>query len=651
MFTRILIANRGEIARRIACTAQKMGIEYVSVYSDADADSSHLSGAIQTVNIGGPLATDSYLNIDALTEAALCSGCDAVHPGYGFLSENPTFAEAISQAGLTFIGPSATIIRNMGNKILARQQMEKAGVPVLPGSQEASESFNVLNKLAQEIGFPVILKPVAGGGGKGMQVVEQAAEMEKAVAAAVRIARANFNDGRLMIERYIHSPRHIEVQIMGDTHGQVVHLFERECSLQRRHQKIIEEAPASSLLPEVREAMLSAAVNGAQQIGYHNAGTFEFIVAPDNRFYFLEVNTRLQVEHPVTEAITGLDLVEWQIRIAAGEPLPLPQSKIVLNGHAFESRIYAEDPDEQFIPSPGNALVKWPESCRTDSAFDHEGKVPSFYDPLVAKIIVHAEDRHQSLLKMRQALAETRVFGITTNTGFLLELLNHPQVSAGHLHTGLVDHILASREIMLDPMAAVSSAAALLAKHQSAGRTRSPWYERQSSSDRQALDPTAPAGKIHICYQGEDIAVNLMSVADVRIKTRIGEKNFSIDIDEVAGGWGGKYGIYDWQGRKLNDLVEIILAGKRYLFDCKLQLAENQGVAGKDVKASMPGTVVFIAVEPGTHVKEGDTLAIVEAMKMENRVVSGAEGIIAEVLCTTGEIVNNGHLLFMLKEP
>ncbi|UJD89080.1 ATP-grasp domain-containing protein [Rahnella aquatilis] len=650
MLNRILIANRGEIARRIARTAREMGIEYVAVYSDADTEADHLSGAIRTVNIGGPLAADSYLNIDALVSAARHSGCDAVHPGYGFLSENPEFAEAVSLAGLTFIGPSANIIRDMGNKILARQQMEKAGVPVLPGSQEASESFSVLNALAEEIGYPVILKPVAGGGGKGMQVVEQAAEMQAAVAAAVRIARANFNDGRLMIERYIHSPRHIEVQIMGDKHGQVVHLYERECSLQRRHQKIIEEAPATSISAEVREAMLNAAVNGARQIGYFNAGTFEFIVAPDNRFYFLEVNTRLQVEHPVTEMITGLDLVEWQIKIAAGEQLPLSQSQIVSKGHAFESRIYAEDPDDDFTPSPGPATVTWPETARTDSAFDHHGEVPAFYDPLIAKLIVHAADREQSRLKMVQALTQTWVFGVTTNSGFLLELLNHPRVMAGNLHTGLIDQLLTGRDVSVGPLAAVASAAALLAKQESAGRTSSPWYGLQGNSDRQALDPAAPAGKIYIRYQGNEIAVNLLTLGNTQVLTAIGPETFTITIAPVNHGWGGQCGDVSWQGRERKGIVEVILAGKRYRVDSQLHLEENNRSTGNGVTAPMPGTIVFIAVEPGAFVKEGDTLAIVEAMKMENRVVAVTGGVIAEVLCATGEIVSSGQQLFTLEE-
>ncbi|MGW6156185.1 acetyl-CoA carboxylase biotin carboxylase subunit, partial [Streptomyces sp. NPDC055144] len=448
MVKRLLIANRGEIARRIARTCRRLGIEYVAVHSEADGAAAHLDGAFEQVLIGPSPAADSYLRADALIDAALRTGCDAVHPGYGFLSENAEFASATAAAGLVFVGPDASTIAAMGDKATAKRLMAEAGVPVLPGSADATESSDDIRAHADRIGYPVILKPVAGGGGKGMQVIEHERDLAPAVEAAVRLARASFGDGRLLVERYLRRPRHIEVQVFGDTHGNVVHLFERECSLQRRHQKIVEEAPAVNLPADVREALLSAAVRGAQAIGYTNAGTFEFILDSagdgDGGFYFLEVNTRLQVEHPVTEAITGLDLVEWQLRTAAGEQLPLAQGEITTSGHAIEVRVYAEDPDADFRPAPGRALATlWPTDLRVDAAFDGAGDVPVFYDPMIAKLIAHDPARPAALARLLHAVRSTAVLGLTTNLGFLADLLRDPRVSAGLIDTHLVDEFAA----------------------------------------------------------------------------------------------------------------------------------------------------------------------------------------------------------------
>ncbi|MTJ80966.1 MAG: ATP-grasp domain-containing protein, partial [Telmatospirillum sp.] len=444
MFKRILIANRGEIARRIARTCRRLGIETVAVHSKADRTSAHLDEADGREVIGGAAAIDSYLNGAAILAAARRTGCDALHPGYGFLSENAAFAQATGDAGLIFIGPPPDVIAAMGDKAEAKRRVAAAGVPVVPGSEEASEHPAEIRDACHRIGYPVILKPVAGGGGKGMTVVRREEDLSEAIERAIRLGRANFADGRLLVERFIANPRHIEVQIFGDAQGRIVHLFERECTLQRNHQKIVEEAPAGALPEATRAALLAAAVRGAEAIGYRNAGTFEFILAPDGAFYFLEVNTRLQVEHPVTEAITGLDLVEWQLRVAAGEALPLSQDEIRRSGHAIECRIYAEDPDNDFQPAPGEALaVRWPAGCRVDAAFDGAGTVPPFYDPMVAKLIVRGHDRADSLHRLLDAVQETVILGLTTNLGFLARLLQDRQVIAGDMDTHLVDRLAA----------------------------------------------------------------------------------------------------------------------------------------------------------------------------------------------------------------
>ncbi|NBH01795.1 biotin carboxylase N-terminal domain-containing protein, partial [Amycolatopsis sp. SID8362] len=469
---RVLIANRGEIARRIARTCRRLGVDHVAVYSEADAGADHLAGAVETVHIGPPAARESYLDLDAVIDAALRTDCDAVHPGYGFLSENPEFAARVTEAGLVYIGPAAATIEAMGDKARARALMAAAGVPVLPGSEHATESADVLLADARRIGYPVILKPVAGGGGKGMRVVRTEAELPEAVEEAVRLGRAGFGDGRLLAERYVAAPRHIEVQVFGDHHGNVVHLFERECSLQRRHQKIVEEAPAPHLPPTTRHALLDAAVRGATALGYVGAGTFEFILDGDGRFFFLEVNTRLQVEHPVTEEITGLDLVEWQLRVADGEPLPLPQWRIGATGHAIECRVYAEDPGHGFRPAPGHAeVVRWPADVRVEAAFDESGAVPGFYDPMVAKLIAAGPDRGAALARLRAAIDETTLIGLTTNLGFLAELLDEPRVVEGRVDTHLVDAFTARPEPHFRDAQALACAAAMAVPAAAA----SPW--------------------------------------------------------------------------------------------------------------------------------------------------------------------------------
>ncbi|MET7843056.1 biotin carboxylase N-terminal domain-containing protein [Streptomyces sp. NPDC005356] len=659
MVKRLLIANRGEIARRIARTCRRLGIEYVAVHSEADDAAAHLDGAFEQVLIGPSPAADSYLRADALIDAALRTGCDAVHPGYGFLSENAEFAAAVAAAGLVFVGPDASTIAAMGDKATAKRLMAEAGVPVLPGSAEATESTDDIRAHADRIGYPVILKPVAGGGGKGMQVIEQGRDLAPAVEAAVRLARANFGDGRLLVERYLRRPRHIEVQVFGDTHGNVVHLFERECSLQRRHQKIVEEAPAVNLPPAVREALLAAAVRGAQAIDYVNAGTFEFILDSagdgqgDGGFYFLEVNTRLQVEHPVTEAITGLDLVEWQLRTAAGEQLPLAQGEITASGHAMEVRVYAEDPDADFRPAPGRALAaRWPTDLRVDAAFDGAGEVPVFYDPMIAKLIAHGPARPAALAQLLHAVRSTAVLGLTTNLGFLADLLRHTRVSAGLIDTHLVDEF-AARAVEnrrdLEPVAAACAAAMTLPAGHAGHGAESPWSGSAIGAlDRQLLDQHAPLGRVACRVAGRPLEAALLSRREGALTVAVAGERFTVTRTSNRELFHGTVGEALWTGLRRADGCELVVDGHR--------LTLTIGIAGEDdaadgidaVTSPMPGTVVQLPVAVGDVVQQGDTVAVVEAMKMENRVLAPASGMVEEIRCAVADIVSADQVLVVI---
>ena len=463
-FDKLLIANRGEIACRIMRTAKRMGIRTVAVYSDADRDALHVTLADEAVRIGPPPARDSYLRSDAIIAAARQTGAGAVHPGYGFLSENADFAEACAVAGLVFVGPSAETIRLMGSKSAAKALMERSGVPIVPGYHGEDQDVATLRKQAERIGYPVLVKASAGGGGRGMRVVNADGELADAVAGAKRESLSAFGDDRVLLEKYVARPRHIEVQVFGDSQGNVVSLFERECTLQRRHQKVIEEAPAIGLSAQQREAMGAAARTAAQAVGYVNAGTIEFI-ADDAGFYFIEMNTRLQVEHPVTEMITGLDLVGWQLRVAAGEKLPLAQHEITAKGHAIEARIYAENPAKGFLPATG-AITRWrqPEGVgiRVDTGFRQGDTVSPYYDALLAKLIVAASDRAAALDRMSGALADFAIGGVTTNLAFLRALVDHPQVRAGTIDTGLIERELAVLTA-LRPLSGLDRAAAVTA--------------------------------------------------------------------------------------------------------------------------------------------------------------------------------------------
>ena len=486
-FRRVLIANRGEIAVRIATACREAGIESVAVYSDADRDAPHVGAADRAVHIGPAPSSQSYLSISAVIEAARFSGCDAVHPGYGFLSENAAFGTACHEAGLVFVGPPAAVIQRMGSKVAARELMTAAGVPVVPGSTPSDQSDAGILAAAEQVGFPVLVKASAGGGGKGMRVVAQKDSARDLIAAARREAMSAFNDGTLYVERLIEKPRHVEVQVFGDTHGNVVHLFERECSIQRRHQKIIEESPSTALTPSVRAAMTEAAVAAARAAGYVNAGTIEFLLegsGRDARFYFLEMNTRLQVEHPITEAVAGVDLVHAQFVVAAGGCLPWTQETICQRGHAIECRIYAEDPAAGFLPQAGTLLVyREPvgPGIRIDSGVVESGTISVHYDPLLAKLTASAETRDAAIARARTALEAFPILGIRTNIPFLIRVLDHPHFRAGHLHTRFIDDhandLLATPAPPLEAVAAAAVPMTETARLQAPARSGSvdPW--------------------------------------------------------------------------------------------------------------------------------------------------------------------------------
>ncbi len=658
MIRRLLIANRGEIARRIARTCRRLGVEWVAVHSEADAGAPHLEGAAATVCVGPPPAARSYLDVARLVGAASSTGCDAVHPGYGFLSESAAFARAVLDAGLVFVGPSPEIIAAMGDKSAAKAAMAAAGVPVVPGSPQATDDPAEVARLAAGTGFPILLKPAAGGGGKGMQVVETAGGVAEAARSAIRLAAAGFGDGRLLVERFVARPRHLEVQVFGDRHGNVVHLFERECSLQRRHQKVVEEAPAQGLPPSTREALLAAAVRGARAIRYDSAGTFEFILAPDGELYFLEVNTRLQVEHAVTEEITGLDLVEWQLRVASGEPLPLDQAGIVARGHAVECRIYAEDPAAQFQPAPGRALrVEWPDGVRVESGIVSGSSVPAEYDPLVAKLVARGPDRASALASLQRALASCRVLGLTTNVGFLRRLLAHPRVAQGAVDTRFIDEHLADLARGGERQAAVACAAAIEVTRRVRGGSNarcSPWVSAEGVGplDRRHLEPAGPFGRIGVRAGEDRLSAAVVDHAPGSVRVAVdGAGELTVTLRGEADVWSGHVGELPWSALVAGDVVEAMVAGWRVRLETGHDGGAYDDGGGRLAVAPMPGAVVAIEVEKGDLVAKGDLLLLVEAMKTENRVLAPGAGVVEEVRCAIGDAVAADQVLVVLGEP
>ncbi|QHE83428.1 acetyl/propionyl/methylcrotonyl-CoA carboxylase subunit alpha [Hydrogenophaga sp. BPS33] len=649
---RLLIANRGEIAQRIARTCQRMGIEFVAVYSDADAHTPLVRQAHAAVHIGPSPAIESYLNGARLIEAAKTTGCDAIHPGYGFLSENPGFAKDVEAAGLVFVGPRAQTIADLGDKARAKRLMRDAGVPTVPGLPDASDDPAEIARLVRDIGFPVLLKPSAGGGGKGMQVVETEDQLLPAIEQGIRLARANFKDGRLLAERFVARPRHIEVQIFGDPQGNVVHVFERECSLQRRHQKVVEEAPALSLSPSVRQALLDAAVRGARALGYVNAGTFEFIVAEDGSFYFLEVNTRLQVEHPVSEEISGLDFVEWQLRIADGQAIPLRQEAITATGHAIECRVYAEDAANGFRPSPGRILaLRWPAGTRVETGVEAGSEVTPFYDPMIAKLVVHGANRDAALQCMRQSLSDCTILGLTTNLGYLAHTLSDPAVQANRIFTAYLDQQLAGYCEQRDGAAAVACAAAIEHAQTHPARDAGDWpWGRQAGHglvDRASLHPQEPMGSFHFWDGVQRRSAALLDQGGHATRLRCGTRSFDVAMLPRAPAdlWHGTVNGTRWFALPAHGGLEIQVGGERAQLLPHAAHDPSRTTAEGEAVAPMPGVVVALNVAVGDTVRAGDTLAIVEAMKMENRVVASFDGTVEAVHTALASPVVAGAVL------
>lgn len=641
MFDTVLVANRGEIAVRVIRTLRALGIRSVAVFSDADADARHVREADTAVRIGPAPASESYLVSERLLEAAARTGAQAVHPGYGFLAENAAFAQACADAGLVFIGPSASAISLMGDKIRAKETVATAGVPVVPGSSGSGLTDDQLAEAARKIGMPVLLKPSAGGGGKGMRLTRLESALRDEIAAARREARASFGDDTLLVERWIDRPRHIEIQVLADGHGNVVHLGERECSLQRRHQKIIEEAPSVLLDDKTRAAMGEAAVQAARSCGYRGAGTVEFIVPGDDpaSYFFMEMNTRLQVEHPVTELVTGLDLVEWQLRVAAGERLPFTQDDITLTGHAIEARICAEDPARGFLPSGGRVLsLREPagDGVRTDSGLSEGTEVGSLYDPMLSKVIVHGPDRATALRRLRAALAETVTLGVPTNAGFLRRLLAHPAVVAGELDTGLVERdaqSLVPTEVpseVYEAAAAVRESALAPAPAPATG-----WTDPFSVPNGWRMGAEPVPVTHHLRVPGHEPVAHRLPGGGPAPRVEPGQVTVTLDgpthVFHRAGDWLGRDGD-SWHVQD-HDPVEAALLGAA-------------GAGGLDaLTAPMPGTVTVVKVAVGDEVVAGQGLLVVEAMKMEHVISAPHDGTVAELDVTPGSTVAMDQVL------
>ncbi len=638
MFRRILIANRGEIACRIARTARAMGVETVAVHSDVDAMAAHVAACDLAVSLGGATPAESYLRGDAIIEAALATGAEAIHPGYGFLSENPDFVQAVEKEGLIFIGPSADAIRAMGLKDAAKALMETANVPVVPGYHGADQDDAVLAKAAEDIGYPVLIKAVAGGGGKGMRLVEDASGFDKALASARSEAKGAFGNDAVLVEKFVSKPRHIEVQVFGDG-TDAVHLYERDCSLQRRHQKVIEEAPAPGMTDQMRGAMGKAAVDAAKAIGYKGAGTVEFIVDGSDGlrvdgFWFMEMNTRLQVEHPVTEAVTGVDLVAWQLRVAAGEGLPLAQDDIPLHGHAFEARLYAEDVPAGFLPATGTlSHLVFPELVRADSGVRAGDNISPFYDPMIAKVIVAGETRDVALAKLRAGLRGTQVAGTVTNLAFLQALADHEGFAAGDVDTGLIGRDLDALVAVPETSAEVIALAALGALGLDRG------------SDFEGFALWTPL--VREVVLGAHIArVSVHGAGQFEVS--VGEKVVSI---ERAGGWRVD-GAKSTAKIVASETVVSVFADSAYHFDL-INPLDRDASAGGDaslIEAPMPGLVRAVSVTAGVEVAKGDALVVLEAMKMEHALVAARDGVVAEVLVETGAQVEAGAALIRLED-
>ena len=664
MFKKILIANRGEIACRVAATARRMGVKTVAVYSDADASAKHVQACDEAVHVGGSAPRDSYLQWQRIIDAAKATGAQAIHPGYGFLSENEAFAKACAQAGLVFIGPPASAILAMGLKAESKQLMEKAGVPLVPGYHGSNQDPALLQAEADRIGYPVLIKASAGGGGKGMRAVDKSEDFMAALESCKREAINSFGSDAVLIEKYVQRPRHIEIQVFGDTHGNCVYLFERDCSVQRRHQKVLEEAPAPGMTPELRQQMGLAAVAAAKAVNYVGAGTVEFIVEqaaydqPESmRFYFMEMNTRLQVEHPVTEAITGLDLVEWQLRVASGEPLPLQQEQVRMQGHAIEARICAENPDNNFLPATGTLQVyRKPQAVsfeRGDIRFDdgvREGDTISpFYDSMVAKLIVHGDTREQALARLDAALAQTRIVGLNTNVQFLRHVVRSDSFAKARLDTALIQREAAVL-FKQDPVG-VQAAAAAVAAHTLAAEQALAGSDPFSQRDGwQSHGLTRRCFELE--YAGEPVQAALRYARDgLTLQVGEGEALPLLWTSQGDGLWVHHaerlYSTVHWLG-EVAHVFTSRGAARIGLLDPLAHAGEVAAEGGR-LTAPMPGKVVSFAVKAGDKVKAGQPLAVMEAMKMEHTMAAPHDGTVVELLYAPGDQVTEGVELLKLQ--
>ena len=667
MFKKILIANRGEIAIRVARSAKSLGVRTVAVYSDADRNAPHVRACDEAVHIGPSAAAQSYLVADKIIAAAKQTGAEAIHPGYGFLSENADFAEALEREGLVFIGPTAKTIRAMGSKSAAKDLMEAAGVPTTPGYQGADQKLATFKTEAKRIGYPVLLKATAGGGGKGMRRVNKESELEAALASAQREAKSAFGDDRFLIEKYIETARHLEVQIFGDGKGEVVHFFERDCSVQRRHQKVIEEAPAPNLPPRVRKALLKAGVDAGRAVDYRGAGTVEFLYDGQDNVYFMEMNTRLQVEHPVSELITGLDLVEWQLRVASGEALPLKQGQIKETGHAFEARLYAENPVQDFAPSIGRVTaLHLPEGlARIDSGVAEGQEISPYYDPMIAKIITHGSDRMQSLSRLRDALARTRVAGLETNSAFLYALANHPAFIGEEVSTRFIEdhgaalfaakHALetfwAAAIIWLgagSPMSKSDPWSALEGFRLNHARQTKMWIEHEGQAallnivqDEELIHVTLERDASAQARRDGHEALERLSFAFSGEMTASGDIIIHIDGARFTAQAGAHdNGVRVWIDGTYQDVA---------LADPLSGNATSQAAAGS-LTAPMAGIITLLSASPGDKVAAGDTLLVMEAMKMEHTIRAPTDGVLKAYRFAKGDQVKDGELLVEIED-
>ncbi len=620
MITSLLIANRGEIACRVIRTARRLGVRTIAVYSDADAKALHVRMADEAVHIGPSPARESYLRGKKIIEAAKATGAEAIHPGYGFLSENADFAQAVIDAGLIWVGPKPDSIRAMGLKDAAKKLMDEAGVPVTPGYLGEDQDPARLKQEADAIGYPVLIKAVAGGGGKGMRRVDESSQFDDALDSAKREAASAFGDDRVLIEKYILSPRHIEVQVFGDSHGNVVHLFERDCSLQRRHQKVIEEAPAPGMDAQTREAVCGAAVRAAQAVNYENAGTIEFIADASeglraDRIWFMEMNTRLQVEHPVTEEITGQDLVEWQLRVASGEPLPKKQDELSINGHAIEARLYAEDPAKGFLPSVGRLEhFDLGDEGRIETGVEEGDPISSFYDPMIAKLIATGSSRDEAIDQLASILDNVEVWPVRTNAGFLFNALLHPSFGDGRIDTGFIERNLSELVPAPAPDDEVRRAAATVAI---------------LAAEEEAPFPALPGFRLN---------------APSRLAVPLNGSTVELSEDlEVA----------DVSGFADDQRVIVFRAGQAYEFDLLPRgTGTTHGLHDGEIEAPMPGKVTAVEVSQGEKVAKGQRLLTLEAMKMEHAMTAPFDGVISELSASAGEQVKEGQMLVRVEaEP